>query len=71
MAPEQALGQGVDARVDVYAMGVIMGEVFAGSLPFQGESFMGNLTQHITTEPEPVATRAARGWRTCRRGWPR
>src|SRR5438045_3541508 len=63
MAPEQALGQGVDARVDIYAMGVIAYEVFAGSLPFQGESFMGILTQHITTDPEPVAQRAARSGR--------
>ena len=60
MAPEQALGNPVDARTDIYAMGVIMYEVFAGSLPFQGESFMGILTQHITTDPEPVAQRAAK-----------
>ena len=59
MAPEQALGNPVDARTDVYAMGVIMYECFAGSLPFQSESFMGILTQHITKEPEPVAQRAA------------
>ncbi len=64
MAPEQALGQAIDARVDVYAMGVIMYEVFAGSLPFQGESFMGILTQHITTDPEPVAQRAAKAGKT-------
>jgi serine/threonine protein kinase len=60
MAPEQALGNPVDARTDIYAMGVIMYEVFAGSLPFQGESFMGILTQHITTDPEHVAQRAAK-----------
>src|SRR6185503_9938041 len=64
MAPEQALGQQVDARADVYAMGVIMYEVFSGTLPFQGESFMGILTQHITTEPEPVVVRAANAGRT-------
>ena len=64
MSPEQALGQGVDARADIYAMGVIMYEVFSGTLPFQGESFMGILTQHITTEPEPVAQRAAKAGRT-------
>ncbi len=63
MAPEQALGNPVDARTDIYAMGVIMYEVFAGSLPFQGESFMGILTQHITSEPEPVAQRAAKAHR--------
>ena len=64
MAPEQALGNPVDARTDVYAMGVIMYEVFAGSLPFQGESFMGILTQHITTDPEPVAQRAGKAGRS-------
>ncbi|NVB82232.1 MAG: protein kinase [Kofleriaceae bacterium] len=63
MAPEQALGNPVDARTDIYAMGVIMYECFAGSLPFQGESFMGILTQHITTPPEPVAQRAANAGR--------
>ncbi len=63
MAPEQALGNPVDARTDIYAMGVIMYECFSGSLPFQGESFMGILTQHITTEPEPVAQRAAKAGR--------
>ncbi len=63
MAPEQALGNPVDARTDIYAMGVIMYEAFSGSLPFQGESFMGILTQHITSEPEPFAQRAARAGR--------
>src|SRR5678815_4257088 len=63
MAPEQALGNPVDQRTDVYAMGVIMYECFSGSLPFQGESFMGILTQHITMEPEPVAQRAAKAGR--------
>ncbi|MFN0250380.1 MAG: serine/threonine protein kinase [Kofleriaceae bacterium] len=64
MAPEQALGNPVDGRTDIYAMGVIMYEVFAGSLPFQGESFMGILTQHITTDPEPVAHRAGKAGRS-------
>src|SRR5512138_1885918 len=70
MAPEQALGNPVDARTDIYAMGVIMYECFAGSLPFQGESFMGILTQHITTEPEPVAQRAAKAGRSLPMGLP-
>ncbi len=64
MAPEQALGNPVDARTDIYAVGVIMYECFAGSLPFQGDSFMGILTQHITMEPEPVAQRAAKAGRS-------
>lgn len=64
MAPEQALGQAVDSRADVYAMGVIMYEVFTGSVPFEGESFMGILTQHITSEPTPPSQNAARHGRT-------
>jgi len=63
MAPEQALGNPVDARTDIYAVGVIMYECFAGSLPFQGDSFMGILTQHITMDAEPVAQRAAKAGR--------
>jgi serine/threonine-protein kinase len=63
MAPEQALGNPVDARTDIYAVGVIMYECFAGSLPFQGDSFMGILTQHITVDAEPVAQRAFRAGR--------
>ncbi|MBA2539803.1 MAG: protein kinase, partial [Deltaproteobacteria bacterium] len=64
MAPEQALGNNVDARTDIYAVGVIMYEVFSGELPFKGESFMGILTQHITTQPQPVQNVAAKNGRT-------
>ncbi len=64
MAPEQALGQSVDARADVYAMGVIMYEAFCGAVPFEGDSFMAILTQHITAEPLPPAQMAAKHGRT-------
>ena len=64
MAPEQALGQSVDARADVYAVGVIMYEAFCGAVPFEGESFMAILTQHITAEPLPPAQMAANHGRT-------
>ncbi|HWN69776.1 MAG TPA: serine/threonine-protein kinase [Haliangium sp.] len=58
MSPEQALGQRVDHRADIYAMGVIMYECFTGSIPFTGESFMGILTKHITADPTPPSQRA-------------
>jgi serine/threonine-protein kinase len=63
MSPEQALGQAVDHRADVYAMGVIMYELYTGALPFSGDSFMGILTKHITSEPIPVAEMAAQNGR--------
>jgi serine/threonine-protein kinase len=59
MAPEQALGQAVDHRADIYAVGVIMYEVFCGTVPFKADSFMAILTQHITTEPVPPKQAAA------------
>jgi serine/threonine-protein kinase len=54
----------VDQRADVYAVGVIMYECFCGAVPFQGESFMGILTQHITAEPKPPSRMAAEHGRT-------
>src|SRR5262245_37762573 len=63
MAPEQALGGRMDHRVDIYAMGIILYEVFCGVLPFKGETFMGILTQHITMQPDPPSVVAAQNGR--------
>jgi serine/threonine-protein kinase len=51
MAPEQALGQDVDLRSDVYALGVILFEMFAGEVPFDGETFVEVLSKHLTLPP--------------------
>ncbi|MCB9754312.1 MAG: serine/threonine protein kinase [Myxococcales bacterium] len=51
MAPEQVRADGVDARVDLYAAGVIMFELLTGAPPFDGPSPVAVLTQHITQRP--------------------
>jgi serine/threonine-protein kinase len=53
MSPEQARGETVDARVDVYAMGCILFQLVTGRVPFEAENFMGVLSLHLT-EPPPV-----------------
>jgi eukaryotic-like serine/threonine-protein kinase len=53
MSPEQAAGQTVDHRSDIYSLGVIMYQVFAGQLPFESESYMGVMTQHMYETPPP------------------
>ncbi len=55
MSPEQASGQPVDHRADIYALGVIMYELFSGHLPFQADTLMGVLTKHMFVEPAPFA----------------
>ena len=51
MAPEQALGDPVDVRADVYALGVIFYELVAGRVPFQGDTPLAVLHQHTAKMP--------------------
>ncbi len=51
MAPEQASGKHADLRCDVYAVGIILYELFTGAVPFTGETFLGVLTKHLNEMP--------------------
>ncbi|HYO58310.1 serine/threonine-protein kinase [Archangium sp.] len=53
MAPEQALGEAVGPRTDLYAVGVIAFEMLTGRLPFVGRSPMETMAHHLK-EPPPV-----------------
>ncbi len=55
MAPEQAAGRQIDARVDVYAVGVILFELFCGAVPFTGDSFLEVLNKHLSEPPPKMA----------------
>ncbi|HEY6725985.1 MAG TPA: protein kinase, partial [Polyangiaceae bacterium] len=56
MSPEQALGQTVDARSDLYAMGVILYEVLTGRRPFDAPTLYELLRQQVELDPPPPST---------------
>ena len=53
MSPEQVQGKQLDARSDVYSMGVLIYEMLVGRRPFESTSLTGVLTAHITERPKP------------------
>lgn len=53
MAPEQIRGEGVDARADVYAVGVLFFRMLSGHLPFEGDA-TSLMYQHLEARPPPV-----------------
>jgi serine/threonine protein kinase len=53
MSPEQARGEELDARSDVYAAGVIIYQMVVGQIPFNAPTAMGIVTKHLTEAPVP------------------
>jgi serine/threonine-protein kinase len=57
LSPEQAKGDPVDARSDVYALGCVLYEVLTGEPPFVGDSPVAVAYQHVREDPVPPSAR--------------
>jgi serine/threonine-protein kinase len=57
MAPEQASGDSVDARADIYALGVLIYRMLAGDIPFPGPTFTEILRRQLMEPPRRLDER--------------
>lgn len=59
MSPEQAQGQTLDRRSDIYSLAIILYEALTGKLPFDARSSMEYIQLHVTKPPIPLDERVA------------
>ncbi|HEU4392761.1 MAG TPA: protein kinase [Solirubrobacterales bacterium] len=57
VAPEQAMGHGVDPRSDIYSLGVVLYEMLIGQVPFHADSQVGVAMKHVNEELPDVQQR--------------
>ena len=50
VAPEQAMGNEVDTRADIYALGIVLYEMLAGDVPFKAANQVGVAMKHVTED---------------------
>ncbi|WP_328720520.1 protein kinase [Streptomyces sp. NBC_00247] len=56
LSPEQALGRGVDARSDLYSVGIMLFQLLTGRLPFDAESALAIAYAHVQEQPPAPST---------------
>ncbi|MFI5183222.1 MAG: serine/threonine-protein kinase, partial [Vicinamibacteria bacterium] len=59
MAPEMALGEAVDGRADLYALGCVAYYMLSGQVIFEGEKAIQVIAKHLRTDPIPPSQRAS------------
>jgi serine/threonine-protein kinase len=56
MSPEQARGEKLDARADLYSLGIMLYQLLTNRLPFEADSALGVVTKHLSEQPKPPST---------------
>ena len=59
MAPEMALGENIDARADIYALGCVAYYLLTGQLVFEADTMLAMIAKHLQTAPVPPSERTA------------